>query len=144
MTRASSARGVEHDGLVRVAERDVLGNGEPVDEPEVLVHHADAVREPFPRTVQDDALAVDEQLTRLGPVQAAHDRGERALPRAVLAEQRVHFAPPHVDVDVVVGDHARELLDDSPRRERGRWARDGSRAHATSFGNAVQPLSSSA
>ena len=45
-----------------VAEHDVLGDGERLDEPEVLVHHADARVERVARRVEVHRLAVELDL----------------------------------------------------------------------------------
>jgi hypothetical protein len=44
------------DRLVEVAEGDVLGHGEPLDEAEVLVDHPDAARQAVPRARRPDRL----------------------------------------------------------------------------------------
>ena len=52
--------------------------------------------------------AVEPDLPGVRPVQAGEDVHERALAGAVLAEQGVDLARSQVEVDVVVGDDARE------------------------------------
>ena len=52
--------------------------------------------------------AVQPDLALVGLVEAVEHAHQRALAGAVLAEQRVHLARPDVEVDAVVGDHARE------------------------------------
>ena len=69
--------------------------------------------------VDRDGLAVEQDLAlvRLGePVEDVH-QGRLAGP--VLAEQRVDLARRDVQVDVVVGDHARIALRDATHLERG-------------------------
>ena len=73
----------------------------------------------------DDRPAVDADLALVRPVEAGEDVHERALAGAVLAEQRVDLARPQVEVDVVVGEDAREALDDPGRLERGRASSRG-------------------
>ena len=58
---------------------------------------------------------VDEDLALVGPVEPGEDVHQGALAGAVLAEQRVDLAGPQVEVDVVVGEDARETLDDPAR-----------------------------
>src|SRR5262249_4764046 len=66
-------------------------------------------------------LAVHQDLARVGRVEAVEDAHQRRLPGAVLAEQRMHLAAAQVEVDVVVGEHPRELLRDPAELEdRGR------------------------
>ena len=110
---------VEHEAPVAlVAERDVLGHGERLHEAEVLVHHAHAARERVPRRAQLDGLAVQLERSLVGPVEARDDVRERALARAVLAQQRVHLAGADLEVDAGVCDDAGEALRDAPQRHR--------------------------
>ena len=55
-----------------------------------------------------DRPAVDADLARVRPVEAGEDVHQRALAGAVLAEQGVDLAGAQLEVDVVVGDDARE------------------------------------
>ncbi len=112
---------VEAEGaadVARVAEHDVLGDGERLHEPEVLVHHPDPRVDPVARGVEGDGLAVDLELALVGAVEAREDVRERALAGAVLAEQRVHLALERLEVDVVVRDDAGEALRDPAARDR--------------------------
>ena len=93
-----------------LAERDVLGHGERLDEPEVLVHHPDPGVERVARAVEHDRLAVEADLALVGPVEAGEDVRERALAGAVLAEERVHLADGRLEVDAVVRDDPGEAL----------------------------------
>src|SRR5262249_29106138 len=63
-------------------------------------------------------VAVD--LTGVRSVKAGEDVRERALARAVLAEQRVHLPRRRLEVDAVVRDDAGELLRDAARDDRRR------------------------
>jgi hypothetical protein len=109
---------VEQDALPRlVGEDDVLGDGHHRDEHEVLVHHADAGGDRGVRRVDLDRPAVEQDLPLVLRVEAVEDVHERRLARAVLAEQRVHLAFAQVEVDVVVGEDAREAFRDSAQLE---------------------------
>ena len=99
------------------AEHDVLGDGHHRDQHEVLVDHPDPRADRVARGGELDPLAVQQQLTRVGPVQAVEDVHQRRLSGAVLTEQRVHLAAAHIEIDVVVGDGARELLPDPAHLE---------------------------
>ena len=118
-----------------VAEHDVLGHRERRDEPEVLVHHADARVERVPRRVEVHLLAVQLDLALVGTVEPRQDVRERRLARAVLAEQGVHLADPRLEVHVLVGDDAREPLRDAPhpygKRLRGAGRAGASLTHWT-------------
>ena len=113
-----------------VAEHDVLGDGERLDEPEVLVHHADAGVEGIPRRMEVHLLAVELDLALVRAVEPGEDVRERRLPRAVLAEQGVHLADPCLEVDVLVRDDAREPLRD-PAHPHGKRRRGAGRAGAS-------------
>ena len=82
-----------------VAEHDVLGDGERLDEPEVLVHHPDTGVERVARRVELDRLPVQLELALVGAVEAREDVRQRALAGAVLAEQRVNLADARLEVD---------------------------------------------
>ena len=69
----------------RQTQRHVLGHGEARHELEVLVHHADAVAQGVRGRLERDRLAVDENLARVGLVQAVENLHQGALARAVLA-----------------------------------------------------------
>ena len=75
-----------------VAEQHVLGDGERLDEAKVLVHHRDAGRERVTRGGEAHRLAPQLDRAGVGLVEPGQDVRERALARAVLAEQRVHLA----------------------------------------------------
>ena len=86
---------------------------------------------PIPRSIASfgewiaHGLALDEDLALVRVVEAVEDAHQRRLARAVLAEQRVDLAGAQVEVDVVVREHARELLRDPAQLED-----DGAVAHA--------------
>ena len=92
-----------------VAEHHVLGDGERLHEPEVLVHHPDPGVDPVARRVEGDRSAVDLHLTFVGAIEAGEDVRQRALAGAVLAEQGVHLALERLEVDAVVGKRLREI-----------------------------------
>ena len=75
-----------------VAEDQVLRDGEALDEPEVLMNHADARVDRVARRAEADRRAVQADLAFVGAIEPAHDVRQRRLARAVLAEQRVHLA----------------------------------------------------
>ena len=61
--------------------------------------------------------AVDADLSLVGVVQPVEDVHERRLPRSILTKRRMDIATAEVEVDVVVGEDAREGLCD-PRSSR--------------------------
>src|SRR5439155_20624398 len=65
-----------------IAENDVLGDGERLDEPKVLVHHAHPRVERIARDVEVDLLAVKIDLALVGAIEAGEDVRKRALARA--------------------------------------------------------------
>ena len=95
------------------AEHDVLEHGEVVGEHEVLEDHADAELDGVGGRAHRGRCAVDLDRAVVGLLHAVQDLHERRLAGAVLPHDRVHRAGPHVDVDVVVGDDAREALPDA-------------------------------
>ena len=105
---------VEHTAHARLlhAQDDVLGHREDRDEHEMLVHHADAERDGIVRAVDRDRSAADEDLALIRPQQPVHDVHQRALARAVFAQERVDLAGTQVEADVIVGQRAGEGFGD--------------------------------
>ena len=106
-----------------VAEDDVLRDGERLDEPEVLVHHADARVERVARRIEVHRPAVEEDLALVRAVEAGEDVRERALAGPVLAEQRVNLARGRLELDAVVREDAGKALRDPAHRNSRRGAR---------------------
>ena len=110
---------VEEAALGRLAaEDDVLEHREVVGEHEVLVDHADAGGDGVARRVEAHLLAVDGDRALVGSLHAVEDVHQRRLAGAVLAHDGVHLAAPYGDVDVAVGDDAREALGDASQLDR--------------------------
>ena len=79
---------------------------------EVLMHHADAEGDGVARTRDLRGVAIDDNLAGIGLQQAVEDVHQGGFARAVLADKGVDFAAPHLEADVVVGQHARPALGD--------------------------------
>ena len=101
------------------AENDVLGRAEHADQFKMLVHHADFILERILRRVDDDRLAVHEDLAFVGTVDAGDHVHQRRFAGAVLAENGEHLALFEVEVHVLVGDDfGAERLGDVPQLKR--------------------------
>ena len=74
----------------------------------MLVHHPDAGVDRGARRAELHRLARDHDLALVRVVEPVEDVHQGRLAGAVLAEQRVDLALAEVEVDVVVGDDARE------------------------------------
>ena len=98
------------DGLA--AGIDVLGDAERADEAALLVDHGDAGLGRALLVEAGDRRAVELDGAAVGPVDAGDEMHQRRLAGAVLADQRMDLAAPHLERDVVDGPHAREGLDD--------------------------------
>ena len=68
-----------------------------------------------------DPPAVDQDLAGVWAVEAGQDAGERRLPGAVLAQERMDLAVASFEVDSIVGQDAWEALGDRAHGHR----RDG-------------------
>ena len=112
-------------GAGLVAEHDVLPDGQVVGQHEVLEHHADADGDGVPRGPERLVDAVDEDAALVGALRAVEDLHQRRLPGPVLADDGVDGAGHHPEVDAVVGDDAREALDDVAQLDRWRGPRRG-------------------
>ena len=93
-------------------ERHVFGNGEIVEQREMLEHHADALGAGFRGSRQDDLVPHPAQFAGGRLDQAVHHFDQRRFAGAVLAQQSVDFAGEQVDADVVVGGEVTVLLGD--------------------------------
>ena len=100
------------------AEHDVLEDGEVVGEHEVLEDHADARVDRVGGAAQGQRLAVDGDGALVGLLHAVEDLHQRRLAGAVLPDDRVDGAAPDGDLDVLVGDDAREALGDAVQLDR--------------------------
>ena len=74
------------------AEQDVFRDAEVGHQVGVLGHHADAELLAAQRARDRLRLTAEANLARVGPHRAGQDARERALARAVLADNGVHFA----------------------------------------------------
>ena len=97
----------------RVAEHQVVEDGQCRDQHRVLVHRADPELERLARRRDDGLDALDANLPGIRADEAGEDADQRRLAGSVLAEQAVHLARPEPQVDGVVREHARERLRDS-------------------------------
>ncbi len=84
------------------------------------MHHADTPGDGVGWAGDAHLITVEQDLTLVRRGQAVQDVHERRLARAVLSQQRVDLPRAHVEVDVVVGDHAGIALGDAAHLERGR------------------------
>jgi len=100
-----------------VAEEDVLGDAEPVDDVELLVHGRDAHLEGRDRVGDRHRLALPHQFASVGLVGAREDLDEGGFARAVLPEHAMHLARSHLEIDAPEGGNAREGLGDPAHRQ---------------------------
>jgi hypothetical protein len=111
-------RPAEPEPGVLAPEEDVVGDGEPADQVELLVDRGDAARHGRLRVAQAHRGAVPDDGALVGLVGPGEDLDQRRLARAVLTQQAVHLTGPDVEVDAVQGADARELLDDAVHLEQ--------------------------
>ena len=102
---------IPRDAMIE-CQRDVLRNGQRLEQQEVLEHHADA-HAPRGRGIRDRPdPTLPANRAGVGFDDAVNHFHQRALARAVLTEHRVNFSRAHAEVDVVVGDHRGIALGD--------------------------------
>ncbi len=99
------------------AEEEVLPNRQRGDEVELLVDGGDPRREGVDRPREGRRRAADLDPPRIRPVRARHDLDQRALARAVLADERVHLARADLEVRAAQGAYAGERLLDAGEAE---------------------------
>src|SRR5829696_4308837 len=108
---------------------DVLGDGELVEEREVLEHHVDAEAARLDRRADAHRPALPGDLARTRLDHAVEDLDEGRLAGAVLAEERVDLAAPDREIDAVVGKKPAVALGDAAERDEGSPAPVRSRGH---------------
>jgi len=94
------------------AEQDVLGDREHGNQHEVLMDHVDPAGDRVRGTADVYFLAVQQDRAFVRPGQPVEDVHQRCLAGAVLAQQGMDLARTNVQIDVVVGGHARVALGD--------------------------------
>ena len=104
------------------AERHVLGDGEIVEQREMLEHHADAARAGLRRSGKNHFLAAPTHFAVAGLNQSVDDFDQRRLSRPVLAEKRMDLLRPNIDVDRFVGEKIAVALGQAHRLEQRRFA----------------------
>ena len=109
-------RPVHHPEAPRIAEgqADVLGDGHPVDQAEVLMDERD--RQAPQRLRHVPAAIADGAFVQR--IDAREDLDQRGLSGAVLAEKRDDLAGAHVHADVVESLRSAEELGDVPHLEQ--------------------------
>ena len=93
-----------------VAEEDVLGDRQAVDDVELLVHGRDAEFDRRLGRGDLDLLAEPGDLALIRAMDAGEHLDQGRLARAVLSEDAVHLAGEDVQVDSAQRLHAREGL----------------------------------
>ena len=112
---------VDHAEPARLAtQENVRGDTQVIGKIQFLMDQRDALLESLGDRSELDRLSVDEDFARRGLRDAGHDPHERALARAVLADDRQHFAPLRARANVIQRSHAGELLANAAHFEQGR------------------------
>ena len=118
-------------GARRMAEEDVLGDGEFGKEQQLLIDGRDPGALGFLGRGEARRAPVDQDLAGVRLIDAGDDLDQRRLARAVLAEQRVNLAGADVERDAAQRAHAgKALLEVAHLEQRG--GRRRRRAHAAS------------
>ena len=119
-----------------VPEVDVLRDGEPVDQVELLVDRGDPQSHRALRVSELHPFAAPGDDALVGLVGAGEHLDQGRLAGTVLPEQSVHLARTYVEIDTVEGANTGELLDDVGHRQQARLTR------LLSHGRAPSPRSS--
>ena len=139
-----------------LTEHHILGDRERGDQHEVLVHQPDAGGNRLGGRPAGDSPSVDLHLTAIRGVEPCQHAHERALPRAILANERMDLAGRHIKGGVPVGHDAvkglQHLMQADGQRPRGHGPRrlgprrHGPRRHGVSrvLGTTMRPAMMSA
>ncbi len=101
------------------AEQHVLGDGERVEQREVLEDHRDAQRARLVRAAHLHRHAVPADHTGIGAHGSVGDLHQRRLAGPVLAKHRVDLAGHHRQRNRIVGEHRRIALGDLVELQAG-------------------------
>ena len=134
MTSRRAAPPIEEDAepCRALAEQDVVEDAHVRAQQELLGHEADTGFHGFGRTMAEQSLALDRNVTGIGHDAAGRDADERRFARTVLTDDGEHLAFVDLHGDAVKGLHAAVRLgdvDDVEERDRraGRGRHDGLR-----------------
>ena len=124
--RALERPAVDEEALAEAgaAGEDVLGDGELLEDLDLLRHVDDAGGGGVGGRGEADRLAGEDDLAGegAGGMNAVEDLDQRRLAGAVLAEERVDLAGAYLDVDPAQGRDAAEALGDAAGCSAGRGA----------------------
>ncbi len=102
-------------------QRQILRHGQRGNEAQVLEHHPDPQCSGLGGGGAHHLATAHRHPARIGGVHAVDHLEQGALPRAVLADDRVHLTGPHLEVDSGGGGDLAESLGDTlhPQQWRG-------------------------
>ena len=107
--------------LLLHAQHDIFARCKQIHQFEMLVNHADPVAERVLGGPDHHLLAVHENLPLVGEIDAGNHVHQGGLAAAVLPQDGQNLAPVHVQVYMVVGNHAAEPLRDPAHLQRKRF-----------------------
>ncbi len=110
---------VGHEGQIRDAQHDVLRHGHRGNQHKVLVNHTDPQRGGIARRVNLGRPALDEDLARIGAIEAGEDVHQGALARTVFTQECQHLARVEVQIDAIIGQNAGKALGDAVHLQHG-------------------------
>ena len=115
--RASLAHGggIDHPKAARLAaEKHVLHHRQLRNQVQFLMDDGDAGALGFDGVADLHGLAVDQDLARIGLVDAAQNLHERRFARAVFTHQRMNFTGADLEFDTLEHAHRTKRLADAP------------------------------
>ncbi len=102
-----------------VAEHDVLGHAQAIDDAELLVDDPDPVPHGVSRASEFGDFAVDPDRPLVVGMGAGQDLHQRALARAVHADKSLNLAGSKIEVDAIQGQDAAKRLGDALHLQDG-------------------------
>lgn len=94
-------------------EKDVLRHAHLGHQVELLVDGADPELLRVVRTADMHRRALEQNLARIGRINAGKHFDKRGLARPIFAQQHVHLGGPHAEVDALEREYAWKMLDDA-------------------------------
>ncbi len=84
----------------------------------MLMHHADARGDRVARAPTCDVASIHFDDARIGRIETAENAHQRGFARAVLADERVHFATRDLEIRSAIGTDSPERLFDAGKAYR--------------------------
>src|SRR6266496_1938828 len=92
------------------AEDDVFSDCHSIDQHEMLMNHPDAKSNGIMRRLDIAHLAINQNLTAIGPIKSIRDTHRRRFSGTIFTDYRVNRTRLDLDIHVIVSDYVTEAF----------------------------------